>query len=889
MKLFHGSIRKKLIILVLLATTPALLVFLGTEMVYRQQAAKLAEKDLATYLHSFTAIQERITNSTQTLLRTVASIPAIQNCNIEEAQVILATLLETNPIYTNVILLDLKGDVIAAGKNPEKTLGLNFSDRKQFKGAISAAGFATGEFVVGKSSQKAIFPFGMAILDKNGRAKGALIIGVKLDHYGELFKKGSFHTENFFGLCDVKGLRLYRQPSNEQSMIGMPIKEKVFKAVNTSQETGSLIATASDGLKRIIVFEALRLKDADRPYMYMFMGLDYSQIQNQKDSNLLRAALTSLMTLTVAIFIAWIIGGRGLANRMDKLSKATEKFSHGARNISSGIDYNDGEVGALAKSFDTMVSMIHKQEHERDVILNHLSASEKRFREIIEDVSEIAIQGYDQNRNVTFWNSASEKLYLYTKEEAVGKKLEDLIIPEKMHEMVIKSHTAWLKDGGHIPSGELVLIDKNGNDVPVFSSHIINETQHGLEMFCIDVDMRPLKKSEAEREQLINKLKQAQKMEAIGTLAGGIAHDFNNILVPIIGYAELLQEETEDEIFLDGLNQIYVSATRAKELVQQILTFSRKETIKYQQIQVQGILVEVIKLLRSTIPHNINITHNIQPNCRSVKGDATQIHQIIMNIATNALYSIKTSGGQLDFQLTEETISSDYAAILDIAAGNILCLTISDTGTGIPQNVIDRIFDPFFTTKENGEGTGMGLSVVHGIIKNMDGSITVSSTLGSGTEIKIFLPITENEIDTPQINTDSDSESSAGSEKILLVDDEEAVLKVTQKALQKRGYSVIATTSPLEALDTFRESPDSFDMVISDVSMPRLTGDQLATELLKIQPDLPVILCTGFSDRITPDLIENLGITAIFNKPILLKELVRKIRLILDQTKAPKW
>lgn len=885
MKLFHGSIRKKLIILVLLATAPVLLLLIGNELLLRQKAMEEAKKDAAIYLKGFATIQERITDSTRTLLRTVASIPQIRLANVEQSKVILSTLLEANPIYSNVILVDIGGNVIAAGKNNEKAINLNFSDRKQFKEAIASKGFSSGEFVVGKSSQKAIFPFGMAVLNEQGQAIGAIIIGANLDHYASLFEQGPYLKRSFFGLCDYKGLRLYRYPENDGIFIGKPIKQKVYQAANTAAIPGSIVTIASDGLERVIVFEPLRLAKNETPYMYMFMGFEYGQVQNQANKVLIRAVTTVFLSLALVIAIAWYIGGRGIANRMVKLTNATKQFSNGEKNITSGIDYDDGEVGVLAESFDSMVSLLRKREMERDQILSKLSASEKRFREIIEDVSEISIQGYDRERKVTFWNSASEKLYGYKKEEVVGKKLEDLIIPLDMREEVIKLHTQWLEEGEKIPPGEMVLIDKNGNDVHVFSSHIMNETHHDIEMFCIDVDLSPLKRSEAEREVLVNRLKQSQKMEAIGTLAGGIAHDFNNILVPILGYSEMLKEEAEnqDKINTDGLIQIHASALRAKELVRQILTFSRQEATDYQPVKIQQILDEVVKLLRSTIPRNIEIKQNINIECSAVSGDVTQLHQIIMNLATNAFHAMDDKGGELFIKLCEQEFTEDDAINISIPPGKSVCLTVADTGSGMPQELIDKIFDPFFTTKEKGKGTGMGLSVVHGIIENMSGSICVSSKLGEGSEFTIYWPVADSNYQPDSVVKESINSSTSGSEKILLVDDEDAVLHMTQKALQKKGYEVTAINSPIKALSIFRDAPNKFDLVMTDVSMPGMTGDDLAVELLNIRPELPIILCTGYSEKITPSLAEELGIKAIFIKPLMPRDLVSKVRTVLDQ------
>ncbi len=884
MKLFHGSIRKKLVILVLLATTPVFIILLATGLINRQYALQETEKDTALFLKGFAEVQRRITGSTRTLLRTVASIPDISDAKVEQSRVILSTLLEANPIYTNVILVNIEGDVVAAGRNHENAKRFNFGDRKQFKEAIVSRGFATGEFVVGKSSQKAIFPLGMAVLDQQGAPQGAIIIGIDLSHYGGLYEGGAYPRGAFFGICDHKGIRLFRYPVSEKVVFGKPIKSKVFQAVSKTQKPGSVIALATDGKKRVIVFEPLRSGEGETPYMYMFMGFDYEQIQDQSRAILIRLAVILLMSLVIALAIAWFLGGNRIARRIEKLTMMAKEFGRTEKDVVSELDYSDGEVGELARSFDNMVLMLRQREDERNVALEQLSISELRFRELIEDVSSISVQGYDEKRKVIFWNKASEEFYGYSTKEAVGQKLEDLIIPQTMKEGVKKAHSGWLETGVKIPSGELVLVDKWGKDVPVYSSHIMLETKYGKEMFCIDIDMRPIKKSEAEKEQLLRRLQQSQKMEAIGTLAGGIAHDFNNILVPILGYSQILLRESKENnsTTSDSLTQICSSALRAKELVQQILAFSRQESTNFKPTKIQPIFKEVIKLLRSTLPKNIDIKEDIDPNCRRVNADVTHIHQILMNLATNAYHGIGEREGELKMTLNEcDTTSLDFEN-LDLKPGKAVCLTVADNGSGIPSDVINRIYDPFFTTKEKGKGTGMGLSVVHGIVKNMKGCIDVKSEVGQGTEFRIYFPIEENLIGD---NLTKDKQSSSlltGTERIMLVDDDEAVLQMEKKALELLGYRVVVKNCPFDALEAFKNGVNDFDLVITDMSMPRMSGDRLASEILRIRLDIPIILCTGLRGSMTAELARNIGIKEVLIKPVLLRELSVKIRQVLE-------
>ena len=388
-----------------------------------------------------------------------------------------------------------------------------------------------------------------------------------------------------------------------------------------------------------------------------------------------------------------------------------------------------------------------------------------------------------------------------------------------------------------------------------------------------------------EQRKLEAQLRQAQRMETIGTLAGGIAHDFNNILFPILGHADmLLADIPEDSPLQDGLNEISAGALRAKDLVRQILTFSRQDTTELILMKMQPIIKEALKLIRSTIPTTIDITQDINADCGAIKADPTQLHQIIMNLTTNAFHAMEETGGVLSVSLKEIELGNDDVINLDLEPGTYVCLTIADTGTGMDKNIIEKIFDPFFTTKEVGKGTGMGLSVVHGIIKSMKGAIQVYSEPGKGAEFRVCLPVEQSSFERQSIQIHDVIQS--GTEQILFVDDEAAIITMGKRMLERLGYQVTSRTSSLEALEAFRANPDRFDLVITDMAMPNMPGDKLSTELIKIRSDIPVLLCTGFSENISEKKAASLGIKGFILKPIVMKDLARKIREVLDNNNA---
>jgi len=369
---------------------------------------------------------------------------------------------------------------------------------------------------------------------------------------------------------------------------------------------------------------------------------------------------------------------------------------------------------------------------------------------------------------------------------------------------------------------------------------------------------------------------------AVGTLAGGVAHDFNNILSAVIGYTEMaLGESSISESPRRYLEQIYKAGERAKDLVKQILTFSRKQEQERKPVLATPIIKEGIKLLRSSLPTTINITQNIADVSVMILADPTQIHQVLMNLCTNAAHAMREKGGILNIQLIRERVDHDRPLHpFNLGAGDYAKLTVSDTGHGIDVSVMERIYDPFFTTKAPGEGTGLGLSVVYGIVRDHGGAIDITSELGKGTTVNVFFPLEDMEM---PVSEKAHEQIPGGSERILFVDDEAALAELGSVMLTSLGYHVTSRTSSIEALEAFRVRPHDFDLVITDMTMPNMRGDDLARELLKIRPDIPVILCTGFSEMISEEKAKSLGIRRLVMKPIFKENIASVIREVLDK------
>lgn len=412
-------------------------------------------------------------------------------------------------------------------------------------------------------------------------------------------------------------------------------------------------------------------------------------------------------------------------------------------------------------------------------------------------------------------------------------------------------------------------------------------TAENIKLLGLTFDVNEQLKNENNRleekvRDIATQLSQAQKLEAIGTLAGGIAHDFNNILSIIVGYTELaLVHPTEEERKKD-LGRVLAACERAKGLINQILTFCRRRDQERRPLEISLIIKEALKLMQAILPATITIHSEINSHESKVLADPTQVHQILMNLCTNAVHAMKDKGGVLRICLSEAFIEPQTRPPgTDLAPGPYIQLLVSDTGHGIDPAILDRIYDPFFTTKREGEGTGLGLSAVSGIVKSYGGGVTVQSQRGKGTTFVVYLPRFETTIPFGD-GGDEKNVIPKGSERILFVDDEDHLSEMGGEMLQSLGYAVVSKKNSTDALETFQSHPNEFDMVITDMTMPSMTGIELSRKIMAIRPDIPIILCAGYSDFIDPIEAHRLGIREFLMKPFFTRELAGTVRRVLD-------
>jgi PAS domain S-box-containing protein len=485
----------------------------------------------------------------------------------------------------------------------------------------------------------------------------------------------------------------------------------------------------------------------------------------------------------------------------------------------------------------------------------------------------------DAEGRYIYFNEAWKPFFKQDPDTLIGKTDADLW-PAHLAEEIRANDRIVLSKGTTLNATESMSASGRIYDYLVSKFPIQRDGQTGI-IAGIAIDLSHRIAAEKEKAELEARLQQAQRMEAIGTLAGGIAHDFNNILSAIIGYSEIaLMDAGADGTVGKSLKNVLVAGERARDLVTQILTFSRQSDSEHKPLKLRFLVKEVLKLMRATLPSTIEIIDVTQSES-NVMADATQMHQVIMNLCTNAAHAMRAQGGTLTLRLGDTRLGRDFVRMHPgTIPGRYLELTVEDTGHGIPADMIDRIFYPFFSTKEQGEGTGLGLSVVDGVIKKHGGAITVESHPERGSRFHVFLPIIDHQ--SMEYQTDANM-PLRGTERILFVDDEPFQADLVARLLESLGYSVVSMTNSIEALELFRHDPYRFDLVITDMTMPHMTGDMLARELWVLRSGMPIILCTGYSEKIDKEHAFQLGFRDFAMKPIVIKDLAQILRQALDE------
>ncbi|MDY0038974.1 MAG: PAS domain S-box protein [Desulforhabdus sp.] len=511
--------------------------------------------------------------------------------------------------------------------------------------------------------------------------------------------------------------------------------------------------------------------------------------------------------------------------------------------------------------------------------LEELKRSEEMYRELFEKGSDLLCL-HDLEGNIIKTNLAFKNEYGWSEWELLQMNIKDLIQERFRHEF--SDYLSRIVENGR-DEGVLAMTTKDGRDLIVEYRNVLvydsNQNPIGVKGTAKDITEKI--RMNRERKQLREQIRRVQKMEAIGTLTGGIAHEFNNILAIILGSTELAIDETNpDSTTMANLNQVRAATLRAAHIVQQLLSFSRKSEKKRSPLKITPIVKEAALFIRNSVPASIQIHEEIDCDADMTMGDPSQIQQLSINLLTNAAEAMREKGGKLTLRLTNQILGEEReSGFQQLKSGRYVRLDVSDTGQGIDPHLLEKIFDPYFTTKGLGLGRGMGLSVVHGIVRDHEGGIHIDTKQGEGTTFSVLFPTI---MEPTELPADSPEIVRGGTETILMVDDEEQLVSLGKTILEGLGYKVETSTDPVKALELFGADPDQYDLVITDMTMPHMTGSHLASEILKIRPQIPIILCTGYHEQIDEEKAKAAGIRAYLEKPLDRKRLAANVRQAID-------
>ncbi len=601
----------------------------------------------------------------------------------------------------------------------------------------------------------------------------------------------------------------------------------------------------------------------------VYMDTVENMISTKRETleNGIRKKIINSIFAMVMLFLLICFWSNRIVNQM---TKAIEAFSLSLKKATTdAIEINPKDIHL--REFRDIAVLTNGILSARKQALEALRENEEKYRAVVEDTP-VLICRFISGGIITFVNDAYCRYFDKSSDQLIGRSFFSFI-PETDRKSVmtnLSSLTAQLP----IQTHEHRVISPDGDLCwQKWTNHaMFNEQGEVTAYQAIGEDITDLKKIEVQ-------LQQAQKMESIGNLAGGIAHDFNNILSSVIGFTELAMDGVAKGSQLeDNLQEVYTAGKRARDLVKQILTFARQTDEEIKPVKVKTVAKEALKLLRASIPTTIEIKQKIESDSL-IMGDSTQVHQVFMNLCTNAAHAMQDHGGVLEVGLTDIEVDAKRKTAATLKSGAYIKLWVSDTGPGITPDIIESIFEPYFTTKEVGEGTGMGLAMVHGIVERHGGKITLESELGRGTLFSIYLPIIRKH---PADQSFVQESLPSGTERILFVDDELPIAKMGSQILERLGYQVTVCTSSVEALALFRSKPDDFDLVITDMTMPNMTGDKLAIELIRIRSNISVVLFTGYSKKISDEWALGIGIKAFAYKPLVKADLAKTVRKVLD-------
>ncbi|HTG01693.1 MAG TPA: PAS domain S-box protein [Nitrospirota bacterium] len=988
------SIRTQLLILFFIVALPSagIIIYSGVHM--RNQAVNDARMQTLRLADSIAAEQQDLITAAQQAIIILSQLPEVKTQNASRMQTILRAVLQLNTQFQNIFIADTAGRVWATAV--PVLLHQNISDRRYFKNVLASGRLSSGEYIVSRATAKPAFNIAAPLKNNSGEIIGIICVGFKLDAYNDILRRANLPPDTSFILLDHNGVVLYRA-LNPEEYIGRQYDAAIFKQMQEGPDAATFddMPTIS-GDRRVLTYRKMRLPGETGPYMYIRAGIPVTSVLADTNRALIRNLSIFTSFLALAIFFAWIIGKRSIADRIMLIEEASRNLAHGDLSVRVSGKMSGGELGRLGRSFDHMAAQMAEREQSlreseelfraifygamdgiilldvsenRFVMANKtmcdlLGCTEDRLRTLnpevihpadalprvgkhmeqtargeISTLQEVAVKRCDESifyaditassllihgkmhfvgvfRDVSARKRASEEQHklvsiIETSSDLIGiADLEEkiLYLNSAGRNLVgldtredIRSITArdFFFDSDYrtfkeeiIPAilkndkwtGEITYRHfKTGQAVPVdMNCFLIRDPASGQPVALANIsrDITERRQAEDETRKLQGQLLQSQKMESIGQLAGGIAHDFNNILSAIIGYGNiLLMKLPAGDPNRTSVDHILESADRAAELTRSLLTFSRKHAVHLMPVRLNEIITGQELLLRRIIGEDI-IMKTVFLQDPVILADSSQIQQILMNLATNARDAMP-KGGRLSFETDVQHITDEFISTHGFGSpGSFAVISVTDTGIGMDEGTKRKIFEPFFTTKDVGQGTGLGMAIIYGIVKQHKGYIIVTSEPGKGSMFKIYLPLYQGKPDRQAVPA-QESGPLTGTETVLLAEDDASLRTLYSTVLTENGYSVITAEDGEDAISKFVERKDDIRLCILDVIMPKKSGKDVFDAIRQMNSGVKVIFSSGYTaDKVRQ---ENLPAGIEFlPKPAQPQVLLKKMRRVLD-------
>jgi PAS domain S-box-containing protein len=872
------SLRFRLMIIVLLAIIPMAGLLIYNDMEQRQMATKNSEKELMRVVQNCDSDYTHTIHQTKQLLAALVEFPAVRQYDSVASSELFTRVVKADSLYHNILATRADGEIFASAQPLPPSRPHNLSGRLYFKRILQTKKFALGELVFGHTLGVATLPVAYPILDHSGQVQGVVAAGLNLKRLSRIFQINELSPETTFGIIDSRGKIMFRHP-DPAGWVGKDLAHVEIIRIILAQKQGLVKARDAYGKQRLYAFLPL---GGNPKAGFVFAGIPLQTILAPARQALIRN-LTSLGIVTLlALALAWLLGLLFVIRRMNVLTSTTKKLAAGDLSARTGLRYGKGQIDTLARAFDEMADTLQRREMQRRQSEEDLRRSEEKYRQLVNQVPAVVYKGY-LDWSLNCFDDKIEKITGYSKEDFNSRRVTwlDLMFPEDIQQA--KKRFAEALQTDRFCVNEYRLRKKTGEVCWVqVRNQIINDpTAHTDYISGVFFDI-------TDRKLLEDQLAQAQKMEAVGLLAGGIAHDFNNLLSAIMGYSEIMMFDLEnDGPLLQCAEEIMKAADQGASLTNKLLAFSRKQILQPRLIDFNIIVTDMDKMLRRLLGEDLDLVTHCTEKLGLVQADPGQIEQILMNLAVNSRDAMP-QGGKLTIETANIYLDENYAqSHAEVIPGPYVMLAVTDNGAGMDAERLSHIFEPFFTTKEKGKGTGLGLAMVYGIVKQSGGHIWVYSEPGQGTTFKVYFPQAGEGLAPVSPRTPREPlKPDNGRETILLVEDDAALKGMIARALKKYGYEVWEAANGNEALTICEKQKAPIHLLLTDVVMPQMGGKELAERVALLRPGIKVLYMSGYT---TNAIVHHGVLDADINfmqKPVKILSLIQKVREVLE-TEAP--